>query len=384
MGGNHVDRGQDRLYGTNAQRMGKEGRGRQWRAGVPTDFAAKPKALERENRELRQANEIRRKASAHSAQAEPTAGSSHDRLHRRSPRSAWGRSRSAKSCRSPRRPITLMSPGVLIRPKRSARAKRDAALKPEIRRVLDDNFRVYGVRKVWRQLLAPNDHDVARCTVERLMRDMDLQGADPGKRAPHDRSATRQLLARWITSIVSSGARGPERALGLRLHLCGNLGWLRVRRSSSSTPMHGASSAGGYHGDLAHASFVAVDALEQALHDRKPLHRGGLVHHSDRGSQYVSIKYTETLGRGGHRALRRQCRRQPRQRAGRDDQWPLQGRSPSTGVDRGDRSRRSSSPPSNGWIGWTTGRLLEPIGNIPPAEAEERYYAILEKPAMAA
>ena len=64
--------------------------------------------------------------------------------------------------------------------KRSARAKRDAALKPEVRRVFDDNFRVYGVRKVWRQVRR-EDHDVARCTVERLMRDMGLQGAIRGK-----------------------------------------------------------------------------------------------------------------------------------------------------------------------------------------------------------
>jgi transposase InsO family protein len=64
--------------------------------------------------------------------------------------------------------------------KRSARAKRDAALKPEVRRVFDDNFQVYGVRKVWRQLRREN-HDVARCTVERLMRDMGLQGAIRGK-----------------------------------------------------------------------------------------------------------------------------------------------------------------------------------------------------------
>ena len=64
--------------------------------------------------------------------------------------------------------------------KRSARAKRDAALKPEVRRVFDDNFQVYGVRKVWRQLRREN-HDVARCTVERLMHDMGLQGAIRGK-----------------------------------------------------------------------------------------------------------------------------------------------------------------------------------------------------------
>ena len=87
--------------------------------------------------------------------------------------------------------------------KRSARAKHDAALKPEVRRVFDDNFQVYGVRKVWRQLRREN-HDVARCTVERLMRDMGLQGAIRASRCARQ-SVTRQLLARWITSIVSFG-----------------------------------------------------------------------------------------------------------------------------------------------------------------------------------
>ena len=77
-------------------------------------------------------------------------------------------------------------------------------------------------------------------------------------------------------------------------------------------------------------SFV-LDALEQALHDRRPVHRGGLVHHSDRGSQYVSIKYTERLAEAGRRAFGRQRRRQLRQCSRRDDQRPLQGRDhPST------------------------------------------------------
>ena len=87
--------------------------------------------------------------------------------------------------------------------KRSARAKRDAALKLDIRRVFDDNFQVYGVRKVWRQLRR-EDRDVARCTVERLMRDMGLQGVVGASRCTR-RSAIRQRLARWITSIVSFG-----------------------------------------------------------------------------------------------------------------------------------------------------------------------------------
>ena len=132
----------------------------------------------------------------------------------------------------------------------------------------------------------------------------------------------------------------------------------------------------------AHASFV-LDTLEQALHDRRPVRRGGLVHHSDRGSQYVSIKYTDRLAEAGIE--------------------------PSVGS-VGDSYDNALAETINGlykaeviyrrgpwqsfeavefatleWVDWFNNRrLLEPIGKIPPAEAEERYYAILEKPAMAA
>jgi transposase InsO family protein len=132
----------------------------------------------------------------------------------------------------------------------------------------------------------------------------------------------------------------------------------------------------------AHAGFV-LDALEQALHDRRPVHRDGLVHHSDRGSQYVSIKYTERLAEAGVE--------------------------PSVGS-VGDSYDNALAETINGlykaevihrrgpwrnfeavefatleWVDWFNNRrLLEPIGNIPPAEAEQRYYAMLEQPAMAA
>ena len=174
--------------------------------------------------------------------------------------------------------------------KRSARAKRDAALKPEVRRVFDDNFRVYGMRKVWRQLRREN-HDVARCTVERLMRDMGLQGAiwgKPVRTTVSDKAApcpldhvNRQFRAPgpnvlWVSDFtyVATWAGFVYVAFVIDAYARRIVGW-RVSRT-------------------AHASFV-LDALEQALHDRRPVHRGGLVHHSDRGSQYVSIKYTERL-----------------------------------------------------------------------------------------
>ena len=90
-----------------------------------------------------------------------------------SSRRSTGSSRSAESCRSPRRPTTPMSPGAPIPDTAPARVRRDAELCGEIRRVFEENFQVYGVRKVWRQLVREGD-DVARCTVARLMQKMGL------------------------------------------------------------------------------------------------------------------------------------------------------------------------------------------------------------------
>lgn len=169
--------------------------------------------------------------------------------------------------------------------KRSARARRDDALGPEVRRVFEENFRVYGVRKVWRQLRREG-FDVARCTVARLMRAMGLAGVIRGKPVRttiSDRAApcpldrvNRQFRAPapnrlWVSDFtyVATWAGFVYVAFVIDTYARRIVGW----RASRTT----------------HASFV-LDALEQALHDRRPVHRGGLVHHSDRGSQYVSIK----------------------------------------------------------------------------------------------
>ena len=175
-----------------------------------------------------------------------------------------------------------------------ARAKRDASLMPEIARVFDENYRVYGVRKVWRQLKREGQ-DLARCTVERLMQSMGLQGVVRGKpvkttnsdkaaACPLDR-VNRQFdaprpNALWVSDFtyVATWAGFVYVAFVIDVFARRIVGW-RVSRT-------------------AHASFV-LDALEQALHDRRPMRRGGLVHHSDRGSQYVAIKYTERLAEAG-------------------------------------------------------------------------------------
>jgi putative transposase len=160
--------------------------------------------------------------------------------------------------------------------KRSARARSDAALTIEIRRVFDGNFQVYGVRKVWRQLRR-DGFDVARCTVARLMKAIDLQGVIRGKSArttvgdkavpcPLDR-VNRDFKAPapnrlWVSDFtyVSTWAGFVYVAFVIDAYARRIVGW-RASRS-------------------ARAGFV-LDALEQALHARRPFARGGLVHHSD-------------------------------------------------------------------------------------------------------
>ena len=140
--------------------------------------------------------------------------------------------------------------------------------------MFDENFRVYGVRKVWRQLQREG-FDVARCTVARLMRDMGLARGDPRQAGAHDgQRQGRALPARsrqspvpgaapnvlWVSDFtyVATWAGFVYVAFVIDAYARRIVGW-RVSRT-------------------AHAGFV-LDALEQALHDRRPVHRGGLVHH---------------------------------------------------------------------------------------------------------
>ncbi len=259
-----------------------------------------------------------------------------------------------------------------------ARTKRDANLMPQIARVFDENFQVYGVRKVWRQLKREG-REVARCTVERLMQSMGLQGVirgKPVKTTISDKAApcpldhvNRQFQAPrpnvlWVSDFtyVATWAGFVYVAFVIDTFARRIVGW-RVSRT-------------------AHASFV-LDALEQALHDRRPLHRGGLVHHSDRGSQYLSIKYTERLAEAGIEPSVGSV----------GDSYDNALAETINGLYKAEvihrrgpwRSFEAVEFATLEWVDWFNHRrLLEPIGNIPPAEAEDRYYAMLERPAMAA
>jgi putative transposase len=259
-----------------------------------------------------------------------------------------------------------------------ARARRDITLKTEIRRVYEENFRVYGVRKVWRQLLR-DGIAVARCTVARLMRTMGLQGVVRGKKVrttisnaaapcPLDR-VNRQFKAPrpnalWVSDFtyVTTWAGFVYVAFVIDVFARRIVGW-RVSRT-------------------AHAGFV-LDALEQALHERRPVRGGGLVHHSDRGVQYVSIKYTERLAAAGIEPSVGSV----------GDSYDNALAETINGLYKAEvihrcgpwRSFEAVEFATLGWVDWFNNRrLLGPIGNIPPAEAEAAYYAQIEMTRIAA
>lgn len=262
--------------------------------------------------------------------------------------------------------------------KLSARAKRDLLLKTEIERVFEENYRVYGVRKVWRQLQREN-FDVARCTVERLMRSLGLQGVIRGKPV---RTTISNKAAPCPLDHVNRHFKAPAPNRLWVSDFTYVATWRGFVYVAFVIDVYARRIVGWRASRTAHADFV-LDALEQALHDRNPLHRGGLVHHSDRGSQYVSIKYTERLAEAGIE--------------------------PSVGS-VGDSYDNALAETINGlykaevihrrgpwrnfeavefatleWVDWFNNRrLLEPIGNIPPAEAERNFYAMLDEQEMAA
>lgn len=257
---------------------------------------------------------------------------------------------------------------------RSERARQDAALIPEVHR---ENFAVYGVRKVWRQLRR-EQIDVARCTVARLMKRLDLKGvirgkpvrttiANPAAPCPLD-LVNRQFKADcpnslWVGdfTFVSTWQGFVYVAFIIDVFARRIVGW----RASAT----------------ANTDFV-LDALEQALYDRRPIAGRRLVAHTDRGSQYTSIRYTERLAEAGidpsvgsvgdsyDNALAETINGLYKAEIIHRKRW---------------RSRAEVELATLEWVDWYNHRrLLEPIGNIPPAEAEERYYQQLSDLPMAA
>ncbi|MEN7974121.1 MAG: IS3 family transposase, partial [Verrucomicrobiota bacterium] len=324
------------------------------------------KQLERENRELKRANEILRKAAAFFGpggarpQTEVMVAfiDQHRAAHGVEPICAV----------LPIAPSTYYHhKACLADPERlSARAKRDRMLNVQIRRVWEENFQVYGVRKVWRQLRREGIA-VARCTVERLMRQLGLQGITRGKKRhttvsdPEQERAPdlvkRQFTATrpnqlWVADLtyVATWAGFVYVAFVIDVFARSIVGW-RVSRSMKTG--------------------LVLDALEQALWARRD--RGKLIHHSDRGSQYLSIRYTErlaeadidasvgTTGDSYDNALAETI-------IGLYKTEVIHHRGPWRSLDAVEYATLE-------WVDWFNHRrLLEPIGNVPPAELEMTYY----------
>jgi transposase InsO family protein len=256
------------------------------------------------------------------------------------------------------------------------RIKRYMKLEFNIQRVWEGNFRVYGARKVWRQLLREGT-SVARCTVERLMKKLGIQGVRRGKKCrttiaddlldrPTDK-VNRQFVATrpnqlWVADItfVATWTGFVYVAFIIDVFARHIVGW-RVSRS--------------LHTDL------VLDALEQALWARRETK--GLIHHSDHGCQYLSIRYTERLievnikasvgsvGDSYDNALAETIN-------GLYKTEVIRHRGPWRNIDEVEFATLE-------WVDWFNNRrLLEPIGNIPPAEFEMAYYRQLRESADAA
>jgi putative transposase len=259
--------------------------------------------------------------------------------------------------------------------RRCARAKRDELLRPQIKRVWQDNMRVYGADKIWKQMNREGIA-VARCTVERLMKQQGLRGVIRGKRVrttisevsaprPLDR-VNRQFKADrpnqlWVSDFtyVSTWQGWLYVAFVIDVFARRIVGW---RVSSSMT-----------------TDFV-LDALEQALYARRPDNDGTLIHHSDRGSQYVSIRYSERLAEAGIEPSV----------GSRGDSYDNALAETINGLYKAEmihrrapwKTRESVELATLEWVAWFNHhRLMEPLGYIPPAEAEANYYRQLNNTA---
>nr|WP_179327914.1 IS3 family transposase [Escherichia coli] len=341
--------------------------------GLTTAERQRLKELERENRELRRSNNILRQASAYFGEGgvRPPLEKVMALLDKL--REQYGV-----------RPVCSelhIAPSTYYHcqqqrhhpDKRSAHAQRDDWMKREIQRVYDENHQVYGVRKVWRQLLREGIR-VARCTVARLMAVMGLAGVLRGKKvrttvsrktvATGDR-VNRQFVAErpdqlWVADFtyVSTWQGFVYVAFIIDVFAGYIVGW-RVSSSMETT-------------------FV-LDALEQALWAHRP---SGTIHHSDKGSQYVSLAYTERLKEAKLLAST----------GSTGDSYDNAMAESINGLYKAEvihrkswKNRAEVELATLTWVDWYNNRrLLERLGHTPPAEAEKAYYASIGNDDLAA
>ena len=254
------------------------------------------------------------------------------------------------------------------------RVKRDTVLKEEIRRVWNGNFQVYGARKVWRQLNREGIR-TARCTVERLMREMGLEGAVRGRKV---RTTVPDVTAERPADLVNREfkANRPNKLWVADLTFVAT--WSGFVYVAFVIDVF-ARTIVGWRASVSLRTDLVLDALDQALYARPDIDR--LVHHSDRGSQYLSIRYTERLAEAGidpsvgsvgdsyDNALAETV-------IGLYKTEVIRRRGPWRHLEAVEFATLE-------WVDWFNNRrLLEPIGNIPPVELEEAYYRTQEAPAM--
>ncbi|WP_430750351.1 IS3 family transposase [Escherichia coli] len=341
--------------------------------GLTTAERQRLKELERENRELRRSNDILRQASAYFCE-----GGVRPPLEKMMPlldklREQYGVGPVCSELHIAPSTYYHCQQQRHHPDKRSARAQHDDWLKKEIQRVYDENHQVYGVRKVWRQLLREGIR-VARCTVARLMAVMGLAGVLRGKKvrttvsrkavAACDR-VNRQFVAErpdqlWVADFtwVSTWQGFVYVAFIIDVFAGYIVGW-QVSSSMETT-------------------FV-LDALEQALWARRP---SGTIHHSDKGSQYVSLAYTQRLKEAGLLAST----------GSTGDSYDNAMAESINGLYKAEvihrkswKNRAEVELATLTWVDWYNNRrLLGRLGHTPPAEAEKAYYASIGNDDLAA
>jgi transposase InsO family protein len=257
---------------------------------------------------------------------------------------------------------------------RSTRRQRDDELREAIQRIWDEHEQVYGPRKVWRQLRREGRR-VARCTVERLMRDLGLRGAvrgrawtvttqsDPAADRPADLVARRFEATRpnqlWVADFTYVATWRGFVYVAFVIDVFAR----RIVGGRVSASLR---------------TDVVLDALEQAIYDRCGAGVDALVHHSDRGTQYVSMRYTDRLAEAGIDPSV----------GSRGDSYDNALAESIIGLFKTEvihrkgpwRHREAGEFATLTWIDWFNNRrLLEPIGYVPPAEYEAQYYALASR-----
>lgn len=253
---------------------------------------------------------------------------------------------------------------------RSARARRDDDLRAAIQRIWDDNHQVYGPRKVWKELRRQG-HRVARCTVERLMRAMGLKGAVRGRA--------------WVLTTRADAAAGRPADLVDRQFVATRPNQLWVADFTYVATWRGfvyvafvidvfARRIVGWRVSASLRTDFVLDALEQAIYDRCGAGVTDLVHHSDRGTQYLAMRYTDRLADAGIEPSV----------GSRGDSYDNALAESIIGLYKTEVIQRTGpwrhlegvEFATLDWVDWfNTRRLLEPIGYVPPAEYEAHYYA---------